>query len=378
MRAIPFWILVGLTLLSTSETRAQEAAEARDVLNQDPATTAAVDSILGTSITPLPVIFYSPETQLAFGGAATILYRAEGSTLRDRPSTFTPALIYTTRGQVLFFLGGSVYGAGNRDELSPGLSYRKFPDSFYGIGNDTDADGGQDYTDEGWTVYADYQHELVSRWRAGAGMNFANSSITGTQATDMLETENIPGQMGGQVVGIGFLGGWDGRDNISFPRRGQYHQLSVRVHDEAWGSDFDFTLSSLDLRAYLPLARSSTVALRALGQSSSGEVPFQTMPALGGDQLLRGYYAGRFRDNALLAVQGELRLHVWRRMGMVVFGAAGQVAPELSGLGMGRFHGSLGAGLRMLLVRDEGLNLRCDYGIGSDSTGLYFSLGEAF
>jgi outer membrane protein assembly factor BamA len=329
-------------------------------------------------VTPLPVVFYTPETKLAFGGAMTILYRPRGSTISDRPSTFTPALVYTTRSQILFLLGGNHYWSRARNQLTPGISYRNFPDSFYGLGNDTDADGDEDFTDEGWVIYADYQRELRSRWRAGFGADFASSSITETQVGDKLESGAIPGSRGGNVVGLGLLLGWDDRDNVSFPRRGQYHQFSLRFHDDAWGSDFDFTLSSLDLRAYLPIGHDSALAVRTIAENASGTTPFQVLPDLGGDSLLRGYYAGRFRDSSLLAVQGELRLKVWKRVGAAVFAGAGQVASDVDRLGMDRFHFSTGVGLRVLLVSDERLHIRCDYGIGEDSSGLYFNLGEAF
>ncbi len=39
---------------------------------------------------------------------------------------------------------------------------------------------------------------------------------------------------------------------------------------------------------------------------------------------------------------------------------------------------SYGGGLRVMLSKSEKLNLRLDYGIGEQSSGFYFQLGEAF
>ena len=59
-------------------------------------------------------------------------------------------------------------------------------------------------------------------------------------------------------------------------------------------------------------------------------------------------------------------------------GGLGQVARDTGQLGINRFHYSYGAGLRVLLVEEEGLNLRADFGFGSDQSGFYLGIGEVF
>jgi outer membrane protein assembly factor BamA len=144
------------------------------------------------------------------------------------------------------------------------------------------------------------------------------------------------------------------------------------------GADFEFNQTTLDLRRYLPIGESRVVALRALGIASGGTVPFQLMPQLGGDQLLRGYFGGRFRERQLLAAQAEFRSRVWKRLGLVAFAAAGQVARDLDGLGIDRFRYSGGLGLRFLLISQEGMNLRADFGFGEDQSAFYIGFGEVF
>ena len=43
-----------------------------------------------------------------------------------------------------------------------------------------------------------------------------------------------------------------------------------------------------------------------------------------------------------------------------------------------RFHYSYGFGLRFLLIKQEGINLRADFGFGSDQSAFYLGFGEAF
>jgi outer membrane protein assembly factor BamA len=120
------------------------------------------------------------------------------------------------------------------------------------------------------------------------------------------------------------------------------------------------------------------VALRALGIANGGTVPFQLMPQLGGSELLRGYFGGRFRERQLLAAQAEFRSSLWKRIGLVAFADTGQVAHDLDGFGADRFRFSYGAGLRILLIPQEGMNLRADFGFGEDESGFYLAFGEAF
>jgi outer membrane protein assembly factor BamA len=326
---------------------------------------------------PIPVLFYTPETHLAFGGAPSYIYRAPGSSVDDRPSSFNGMIIVTTRSQVLASAGANHYWDAERQQATGGVLYRKFPDEFFGIGNDT-PDESESYTDEGSAVALDYLVRIFPRLRAGAGVVYGTSSITETKSDDLLASGVVPGSNGGQVAGAGLRANFDSRDNITYPKHGGFYDLSWLVYGSTLGGDFDLNRVALDLRHYLSLGERNLIALRALGSSTGGSVPFQLMPALGGQNLMRGYFAGRFRDRKAVAAQGELRSALWRRFGGVLFASLGQVATRGEQIAVNRLHHAYGFGVRVLLVRQEGLNLRLDWGFGKDQSGFYFSLGEAF
>jgi outer membrane translocation and assembly module TamA len=126
--------------------------------------------------------------------------------------------------------------------------------------------------------------------------------------------------------------------------------------------------------------KSHVLALRALGNGIGGDPPFDILPQLGGDALLRGYYQGRFRDRDLLAFQAEYRAPVWWKLGAVAFASAGQVAPDLGGLRVDAFHPAAGFGFRFLIQEAEGVRIRADFAWGFDveSSGFYINIGEAF
>ena len=91
---------------------------------------------------------------------------------------------------------------------------------------------------------------------------------------------------------------------------------------------------------------------------------------------VRGYTQGRYRDHYTTAVQVELRGHTAGRLGAVLFGGFGQVAPEASEILGAELLPAGGAGLRYQLVRKYPMHLRLDYAWGRDGGVLYFSVGE--
>jgi outer membrane protein assembly factor BamA len=113
-------------------------------------------------------------------------------------------------------------------------------------------------------------------------------------------------------------------------------------------------------------------------RSAGGEVPFYKLALLGGDSLMRGYYKGRYRDKDILAVQAEYRVKVTRRIGVVGFAGVADVFPSFADLNLNDIKYSLGTGVRYMVNKREGTNLRMDMAWGKRSFGLYFTAQEAF
>ena len=124
---------------------------------------------------------------------------------------------------------------------------------------------------------------------------------------------------------------------------------------------------------------SPVIATRGLLIHTTGDPPFQQLAILGGQQLLRGYYEGRFRDRDLWALQAELRAGHWKRMGLVAFVGAGDVAHRFSELRLDEVQASYGLGLRWQLSASEGMQIRADLGFNDEGgSGFYLAFLEAF
>jgi hypothetical protein len=332
-----------------------------------------------SSIVPLPALFYSPETGL--GGGALVLWTfrlGDSEASRRRPSTVTPLVLVTQKRQVVARITGDIYSRGGAWRFTGRFGGSRFPDRFWGIGNDTPEENDEDYTPETLEASVGAQRLLPRDWFVGAEAGWARRRLTDLEEGGQLESGLVPGAVDGRIVEIGLRARRDTRDWSIAPEAGGTLEVSAATHRESFGSDFTFDRWTVDLRRYHGIGR-AVLAARALGEfTSAGDPPFDLLPALGGDSLLRGYYAGRFRDRHLAALQLELRIPIRWRVGAVVFGAAGQVAPEPDRFALAGVHPAAGLGLRFRPKEEDRTSLRFDWGFGDTGSGFYFALGEAF
>ena len=93
----------------------------------------------------LPYAFYAPETNLAFG--AGLLYSSipEGNRVGARPSTLKSSFTYTLNNQLLLVIWPELYFQQELYFFEAYLNYFKYPDRFYGLGNNTE-DTFEEYT----------------------------------------------------------------------------------------------------------------------------------------------------------------------------------------------------------------------------------------
>jgi outer membrane protein assembly factor BamA len=368
-------MLTAASLLLPGAARGAQEQVEPDQHGQQDSTAAPRNTLV-----PLPVLFYQPETKLGFGVAATYYFRTSGPDPEARPSTLTPLLVYTTNKQVIALIAGEVYASKEQYRFEFEGGYTLFPTSLWGIGNDTPDDAEEDYTPRRVSLALRAQRQVFPGWYVGLNMPMGYRSLEETDSSGAIESGSIPGAADGWAIGAGLMITWDTRSSSVYPRSGSLNRLVATLHSSVFGSDYDFASVALDLRRYLPLLSSHVLALRGFGVASAGVPPFDMTPQLGGDTLLRGFFAGRYRDRQLLAFQAEYRLPVWWRIGAVGFVGAGQVADVFSEFEFGKFHANAGLGVRFLLSQTEGLNIRADWGWGLDrrSSGFYLSLGEAF
>ncbi|MEM1347015.1 MAG: hypothetical protein AAGI01_00565, partial [Myxococcota bacterium] len=97
---------------------------------------------------------------------------------------------------------------------------------------------------------------------------------------------------------------------------------------------------------------------------------------LGGPELLRGTYQGRYRGRSRLAGQLEYRSPQIYDVHFAAFAAAGTVADTPALVDFADTRINLGLGARYEIV--PRLFVRMDAAVSRDERGVYLTLGEAF
>jgi hypothetical protein len=328
-----------------------------------------------SGVYPLPIVFYTPETGIAGGAAALYLYRKPSS---PRASALTADIIYTQKKQFTAEIAGDQYFEQGRYRLTTDLLFQKYPNKFFGIGNNTVGSDEETYTPQTFLLKAVLYGNLSSHVNIGPTVRYENVSMRETLTGGVLVSGLLPGSRGGVSVGLGIVANWDSRDNTFAAQSGSFYQLTTLFYRSAFGSDYSYDDIQIETRNFFRVFSDHVVAVQGSGEFINGSAPFQSYAKFGGQNLLRGYFDGRYRDKNAVSLQAEYRIPVWWRFGIVGFAGVAQVADQIRGLAMDRFWFAGGIGLRFAWNPEERINLRLDYGAGSNSSGVYITITEAF
>ncbi|UZR94784.1 BamA/TamA family outer membrane protein [Chondrinema litorale] len=330
------------------------------------------------SLVALPVAFYSPETKLAFGGIAINMFQLDPLDTLTRTSNVRTAAIYTTRGQFILSVDHNIFLKDEKYQLRGNVAFLKFPDNFYGIGNDTRLEDEEVFNNNIFNFTSRLMRKVSPGVFIGGVYNLYTMFNIETESDFLLETNEVPGKNGVRLSGFGLLASLDRRDNVLNASRGYYAEFSSRFYQSYFGSNFQFQQFEFDFRKYFNLHKNHVIATQFKSEIKTGNVPFQQMAMIGGDKVLRGYYRGRYREKNLVVLQAEYRFQVCSRFGLTAFGGFGDVGDKLSDFAKDDYKYSYGGGARFTINKKERLNIRVDYGFGDGVSNFYINLAEAF
>lgn len=327
----------------------------------------------------LPLVSYSRETQFAFGGFGVAYFRVGDSAPNTSPSFIAAAAMVTTRAQVLVDLYPELWLDDERWLTTGQIAYRRFPDFFFGVGNETREEDRETYTLHSvWTRF-DLRYRAWRSLFIGARHESQWHELLELGEAPLLSSGNVRGAEGGFRQGIGPMLVWDSRDNTLSARSGLYYQASFMVFGSFLGSDYDYARLTIDARHYVSLAEAHTLAVEVFVDAMSGDVPFNQLAQLGGVSRMRGFYEGQYRDKTYAMAQLEYRvMPLFWRIGGVLFASIGEVAERWRDFSVDGLKWAVGAGLRYALNVEERIHVRVDVGVGPGTWGLYVNVLEAF
>ncbi len=329
-----------------------------------------------SSLIGFPIFFYTPETKFAGGAAAGYIRRPDYP--GNKPSTAITNLVYTQKNQIIAAFSTDIYWDSSNYNFIGNISYLKFPNTFYGIGTSTLEDNKEDFTPEQFAFDLRLKYQFLPGIYAGLGYEFENFALIETDPDGILGQEVIRGNKGGKISRVMGILTYDSRDDVFWPSKGFLSRLTLGVSEGLFGSDFNFTEFTFDSRSYHHIADKLVLANQMRYSRVNGGAPFYRLPGLGGESTMRGYYDGRFTDKNMYAIQSEIRVPIWWKIGAVAFGGIGDVSESINDFQIKNIKHSYGFGLRFRINSDDLANIRFDYGIGAKTSGFYISFAEAF
>ena len=318
---------------------------------------------------------YASDTKFGLGLVAAGLYRTDPNDSILPPSNVSLYGDVSSVGFYMLGVRGNHIAPKGRYRIDYHLYFYSFPADFWGIGyemGDNDANKSD-----------------MKRWQAQAEVSFlfrvADNFYIGPMASyDYVIGKHIerPELLQGMDqhtwnVGAGVSLVYDNRDNLTNPHRGIYLNINKMFRPGFMGNDYAFSTTAFRFDAYQRLGKGTVLAEDIGANLNFGNPSWGMMAELGGTHSMRGYYEGRYRDKHSLEATVELRQHVWKRNGIVVWVGAGTIFPKFSALRSKQILPNAGVGYRWEFKKN--VNVRLDYGFGkSGQSGFLFNINEAF
>ncbi len=326
-----------------------------------------------------PIVALATETSWVFGVANAYIFKTSKKDSTLRTSTVPSGILYTLKDQVLIALGANIFLPKEKYIIRFENSFSKFPDKFWGLGNETPEDAEEPYTFTQFYINPAVSRKVARNLFFGFGMEYQNVFNIKYEPGGNFETDEVVGIYNKEdysVFGLSALLTYDSRNHAYTPNKGTLFRVKFSNFNSNFASDYSFRSFDVDYRKFFQIKPRYHFAFQYYGLFSFGEVPYRNLAILGGSQMMRGYYAGRYRDKMFMGLQGEFRFPIYWRFGGAAFASAGQVAGETS-FNINTVHYAAGAGLRFSVLPRENLNLRFDVAFG-DKVNYYVVLAESF
>ena len=322
----------------------------------------------------LPSVFYTPETRIAGGIVPGYFFQLDPESY---PSSVVVPAIYTANNQFILNIQSELYRSQNRERYAAEFQFQRYPDVFFGFGPESSSSAEEAYTAQRVSINLFAERGISQNVRLGLRYRFYYETIKDIVDNGLLASGAIAGSVESRLSGLGVTVIRDTRDNLYYPETGSYMEAFAILHAEATGSQYSMRRFVVDMRRYLPLGKQRVAAFQLYLEAIDGTVPFTVMPMLGGNELLRGYLEGRYRDNIATVLQGAFRFPLFWRFRGEIFAGLGNVAPGISAYRFNTMRAAVGGGGRFQ-INPEKLHVRVDMALGSEGISVYFTLSEAF
>lgn len=264
--------------------------------------------------------------------------------------------------------------AGDRLRISGALGYGEFHLKYYGTGAESRfRDDPLDYS----STFTFFNPQARLKLSSISKDLFAGLMLLYLDADVTFETGQISPDLpdlsiAERSVGLGPILTYDSRDDVHWPSRGSWLDVSVLDFDKGMGSDFDFWRYLLKWEQNFPLTHSLVLQYRYDGSYVDGHAPFYELPYI----RMRGFPRGLYADDLAMTLQGQLRWDILDKWTLMFFGGGGRVSQDFNDLGSSSTRYAGGAGFRYMIAPASNICIGCDFAYGDGGFAFYVEVGD--
>ena len=318
---------------------------------------------------------YSTDTELGIGLVAAGLYQTCPTDTLLPPSNVSLYGDFSTVGFYLLGIRGTNIFPQDKYRLTYTLYFFSFPSYTWGMGYEMGNNNDNKSKLKRWQskIKTAFLFRLADNFYFGPSVAFDYVSARSVEREELLEGQDKTVWN----IGGGFSLMYDSRDVLTNPHKGVFLNVSQTFRPKFIGNEYAFSTTELQTCAYTRPWKGAILAFDLESTLNFGNPSWAMMAKLGGSNSMRGYYEGRYRDKHKIETQVELRQHVWKRNGIVLWVGAGTVFKKFSALTFDKVLPNYGLGYRWEFKKN--VNVRLDYGFGkSGQSGFLFNINEAF
>ena len=324
----------------------------------------------------LPGPHFSSTAGLGLGVVATGVYSMDRS---DPALPKSNVAIYgdmTTKGFLMIGVKGNNIFPKKKYRLDYRLYIYTFPTDFWGVGFDNGKIDSNEtsYRRIRFDAMARFMFRIAPDMYIGPMVNYQYVQARDIDAAGLhlFRGENLTQQA--RTIGLSYT--YDTRDFILNAYRGWFLQIDQTFTPRFLGNDYCYSSTELTTSIYRRVWKGGILAGEFHSRFNYGNPGWSMMCDVGSTSRMRGYYEGRYRDKNIIEMQVELRQHVWKRNGIVLFAGVGQVFPKFDALRWNRILPNGGFGYRWEFKHR--VNVRVDCGFTREGAGFMFNINEAF
>lgn len=317
---------------------------------------------------------YSSDSKFGIGLVAAGIYSTDPSDSTLSPSNISISADATTAAHFSVSMTGEHITPKDLYRLNYEVTFSSIDTKFWGIGYDQCRidDNESNYKYLASNARIEFTRRLGNHFYIGPMATFDYVNARGFEKPWLWD--GLPHRM--FSWGIGITMRYDTRDCSTDPQRGVLLGLE-QTFDAKWmGNRHGYSVNELTAAWYTPVWRGGTIASRLHSRITWGDTPWGMLSYIGGSYDMRGYFEGRYRDKSEIDLCVELRQHVWRRNGIVVWGGLASVFPDFRSIRLNKLLPNWGIGYRWEFK--QRMNVRVDLGFGRGQCGIIFNINEAF